>query len=163
MKSISEIIKGFFSKKVKKSPDELFSEERSEKEMTAFEAYRKSKYGKVVSDRQLLEGFFADVRYMVESKTFNQRYGGMIEVDNDLLPYLEKIKEKLRGEGYLILELSDGVTVSKPGEETKEIKCKCGVTFLVFIWTEEALGINKEKKEFQSSDEPEEHGLDVIV
>lgn len=105
----------------------------------ATHAYQKSRYGAVITDKQLLENFFTNVKYMIDSKNASKSYCGMIEVQSDLVKFIPKITDKLMYElGYKVIVLNDNSVITNSVTGHADMM-KCESTFLLIIWNKAAL------------------------
>lgn len=107
--------------------------------ISAEHAYQKSRFGCLKTDKQLLEEFFVKVRELIDEKNMAGKYCGMLEVIPDIIHFIPQIVDKLTNElGYKVVVLNDDVEIVD--NKTKEhTQMKTGTTFLVLIWSKEAV------------------------
>lgn len=102
--------------------------------LSAKNAYMRAKYGRSLSQKDLLQKFFASANELVAAKSLEGTYCCMIEIDNDIKEFTPKIikhfQEKL---GYK-LAIIDNETeiVEKHGSEP--VKLQPNSTFLILMW-----------------------------
>lgn len=102
-------------------------------------AYHKSKFGIVMTDKQLLEHFFTDVKDLINQKSYERKYCGMVEVTEDIIHFLPKIKQKLTNDlGYRIIVLDDNSVITNTKTNEKE-SLNTGSTFIVIFWNLQAI------------------------
>ena len=95
----------FFNKKNAADVSTLFTDE-NKVSISATDAYKKSRYGILKSDKMLLEEFFTDVKLMVEQKNMERSYCGMLQLDDDIIKFLPRIKDRLmRQLGFKVIIL----------------------------------------------------------
>ena len=116
--------------------ESVFSDKHS---VTAYEAYQKSRFGIVKTDKELVENFFTDVHNLISLKNQERTYCGMVEVGTDIIKFLPKIQDKLMHElGFKVIVLDDNsvVTNSITG---KRDTVKTGTTYLLLMWNKQAI------------------------
>lgn len=122
-----------------KSNDVSTAFDCNKKDISADQAYRKSRFGCIKTDKELLNEFFEDVRDRIEAKNLKGEFCCIIEVNPDLLQYIPKIMDKLRGElGYKAIILDDNVEIVNKATNTTDTM-NAGLTFIMLIWNKEAV------------------------
>lgn len=110
--------------------DEIFD---SSTAINAKSAYMNTKYGRDRSREQLLRDFFKDTNGRIKTKTIQNEYCCMAEIDEDILCYLPVIMERYRDQlGYNVALITNGTKIQQPGEEPVEIKPAS--TFIIIMW-----------------------------
>lgn len=109
------------------------------KYINAVTAYQKSRFGTVKTDKTLLEEVFIDIKALIEKKNFNREYCGMVEINSDIIQFIPKIKDRLSRElGFKVIVLDDNCEIKN--KVTGDVDTlKCGSTFLMLIWTKQAI------------------------
>lgn len=79
-------------------------------------AYSKAKYGKIITLEELLDIRMKDIEEVIEQKSLLGKYSAMVEIDEDLEPYMNVIKDKLIENGFQVICITkktniDGVTL----------------------------------------------------
>lgn len=110
--------------------DEIFD---SSTAINAKSAYMNTKYGRDRSREQLLRDFFKDTNSRIKTKTIQNEYCCMAEIDEDILCYLPVIMERYRDQlGYNVALITNGTKIQQPGEDPVEIKPAS--TFIIIMW-----------------------------
>lgn len=105
----------------------------------ASDAYKKSRYGILKTDKMLLEEFFTDVKLMVEQKNMERSYCGMLQIDDDIIKFLPRIKDRLmRQLGFKVIILDDNSIITNK-EMKSEDTIKTGSTFILLVWNKQAI------------------------
>lgn len=127
--------------------------------ITAVDAYQKSRFGIIKTDKQMLEEFFIDIKNLIEAKNYNREYCGMVEIDKDIVSFIPKIKEKLSKElGFKVIILDDNSVITNSVSKTTDT-LKCGTTFVMLIWNKQAI---EEVAALNAIQEKEETELSTI-
>lgn len=115
----------------------VFSNDKTS--ISAATAYQKSRFGMVKTDKMLLEEAFADIKALIEQKNFNREYCGMVEINSDIIQFIPKIKDRLSRElGFKVIVMDDNCEIKN--KLTGDVDTlKCGSTFLMLIWTKQAI------------------------
>lgn len=114
--------------------------------ISATDAYKKSRYGILKSDKMMLEEFFTDVKLMVEQKNMERSYCGMLQLDDDIIKFLPRIKDRLmRQLGFKVIILDDNSVITNK-ELKSEDTIKTGSTFVLLVWNKQAIEEVEEMK-----------------
>ena len=134
-----------FNKKNAADVSTLFTDE-NKVSISAADAYKKSRYGILKSDKMMLEEFFTDVKLMVEQKNMERSYCGMLQLDDDIIKFLPRIKDRLmRQLGFKVIILDDNSVITNK-ELKSEDTIKTGSTFVLLVWNKQAIEEVEEMK-----------------
>lgn len=134
-----------FNKKNAADVSTLFTDE-NKVSISAADAYKKSRYGILKSDKMMLKEFFTDVKLMVEQKNMERSYCGMLQLDDDIIKFLPRIKDRLmRQLGFKVIILDDNSVITNK-ELKSEDTIKTGSTFVLLVWNKQALEDVEEMK-----------------
>lgn len=144
----------------------VFSNDKAS--IKAVDAYQKSRFGVIKTDKQMLEEFFIDIKNLIETKNYNREYCGMVEIDKDIVSFIPKIKEKLSKElGFKVIILDDNSVITNSVSKATDT-LKCGTTFVMLIWNKQAIeevaalnAIQATEETVQTTEEPTQLGPDV--
>lgn len=101
--------------------------------ISAKAAYMNTKYGRTRTREQLLRDFFKDTNDRIKTKTINNEYCCMVEVDEDIKCFLPIILDRYGKElGYNIAVITDGTKIQQPGEQPVELTPAS--TFVILMW-----------------------------
>lgn len=129
----------FLGKNKSEDVSTLFTDENKGSCASAADAYRKSRYGIVKTDKMMLEEFFTDIKLLVEQKNMERSYCGMVQIDDDIIKYLPKIQDRLtRQLGYKVIVLDDNTIITNTTTNTKN-SIKSGHTYLLLIWDKQSV------------------------
>lgn len=122
-------------------------------------AYMTTKYGRNCSREQLLRDFFKNTNDRIKTKTMQNEYCCMVEIDSDILPYKDIILKRYGEElGYNIALIQNGTKISQPGTQPVEINPDS--TFIILMWNNADLGSTDELTihiiDDGTADEPQE-------
>ena len=135
----------FFNKKNAADVSTLFTDE-NKVSISAADAYKMSRYGILKSDKMMLEEFFTDVKLMVEQKNMERSYCGMLQLDDDIIKFLPRIKDRLmRQLGFKVIILDDNSVITNK-ELKSEDTIKTGSTFVLLVWNKQAIEEVEEMK-----------------
>ena len=124
----------FLNKNKSEDVSTLFTDENKGSCTSAADAYKKSRYGILKTDKMMLEEFFTDVKLLVEQKNMERSYCGMVQIGDDIIKYLPKIKDRLgRQLGYKVIVLDDNTVITNNVLNTKDL-IQSGHTYLLLIW-----------------------------
>ena len=129
----------FFNKNKSEDVSTFFTDENKGSCASAADAYKKSRYGILKTDKMMLEEFFTDVKLLVEQKNLERCYCGMVQVGDDIIKYLPKIKDRLgRQLGYKVIVLDDNTVITNTVQNTKD-SIKSGHTYILLIWDKQSV------------------------
>lgn len=106
--------------------------------VSAQSAYMSTKYGRDKSLKTLLSDFFTHANALIKTKTMNGDYCCMLEIDDDLYPYIPRIIVRFKDElGYNIALIDNNTEIVQNGKSMGKLNPDS--TFIILMWNKVVL------------------------
>lgn len=114
--------------------------------VSAYHAYMTAKYEKIYSFEDLFKNLISTIKDGIITKSQAGHFSYIVEIEDDLIPYISKIKEIFEKQGFKLIILNSETKIN----DTKLDNLKSSL--IIFIWDSLKDILGKEKNDLTIDD-----------